>query len=203
MPHSEKPADVDSGRERMAVRAGLQILADARDENTVVVTNQGASRVWPLLATHPLDFHYNPSTMGGAVPLGLGLALGRSDRQVIVVSGDGALLMSLGSLVTVVASGATNMTVVVLDNGMYEVTGGQRTPGSMAAIDYEALARSIGFVTSMTFSDSVEWREKAGDALRSPGPRLISLRVAAAQAADMLTPATPMAEQLGRLSRNL
>jgi sulfopyruvate decarboxylase subunit beta len=195
--HSEKVID------RMSVRACLQALADARDDRTVIVTNQGAARVWPLLASHPLDFHYNPSTMGGAVPLGLGLAMGQPAMQVVVVSGDGALLMSLGSLVSVVAAGVQNITVVVLDNGLYEVTGGQRTPGYTAAVDYAGLAKSLGFVTALTFSEAAEWRANAGAALHAPGPRFITLRVAAARSEDMLTPAPPMAEQLAQLSRHL
>ena len=89
MPH-------DKSNNRMAVRDALGVLVRCRDDRTLVVTNQGAARVWPLLESHALDFHYNPSTMGGAVPFGLGLALAKPALHVVVVSGDGALSMRIG-----------------------------------------------------------------------------------------------------------
>ncbi|MCA9271116.1 MAG: hypothetical protein KDA41_21690, partial [Planctomycetales bacterium] len=111
---------------RMKVETALEILAAQRGEDQIVVSNQGSARLWPRISQRPLDFNYNPSTMGGAVPLGLGLALADPRREVTVLSGDGSLLMSLGSLVSVVDSGAENISIVLLDNGLYEVTGGQR-----------------------------------------------------------------------------
>src|SRR5262245_30394231 len=92
----------------MPVVKALQVLIDLRQDDRIVVTNQASARIWPKLSRHRLDFHYNPSTMGGAIPLALGLAMAQPRRQVLVVSGDGALLMNLGSLVTVAASGVTN-----------------------------------------------------------------------------------------------
>src|SRR5687768_14065706 len=88
----------------MPVVAALQALIDLRTDDGIVVTNQASARIWPKLERHSLDLHYNPSTMGGAVPLALGLALAQPARQVLAISGDGALLMSLGSLVTVVGT---------------------------------------------------------------------------------------------------
>src|SRR3954469_590197 len=82
----------------MPVVAALQVLIDLRRDDQVVVTNQASARIWPKLSQRALDLHYNPSTMGGAIPLALGLAIAQPDRQVLVVSGDGALLMNLGSL---------------------------------------------------------------------------------------------------------
>src|SRR4029453_17123935 len=124
----------------MPVVPALQVLIDFRSRDQIVVTNQASARVLPKLTPHPLDLHYNPSTMGGAIPLALGLALAQPRRHVLVVSGDGALLMSLGALVTVVGAGAANLTIVVLDNGLYEVTGGQKTPAAGTSLDLAALA---------------------------------------------------------------
>jgi len=161
----------------MSVVDALQVLIDLRRDDQIVVTNQGSARVWPKLAHHPLDFHYNPSTMGGAIPLALGLAIAQPRREVLVVSGDGALLMNLGSMVTVVAAGATNLTVVVLDNRLYEVTGGQRTPAAGTAADLAGLARAAGFPTVETFRELADWRGRAAKALSLSGPRFISLEV--------------------------
>jgi Thiamine pyrophosphate-requiring enzymes [acetolactate synthase, pyruvate dehydrogenase (cytochrome), glyoxylate carboligase, phosphonopyruvate decarboxylase] len=192
-----------SERTKMPVVEALQVLIERRQANRLVVTNQGASRLWPKLARHPLDLHYNPSTMGGAVPLALGLALAQPQREVLVVSGDGALLMSLGSLVTVAGSGAVNLTVVVLDNGLYEVTGGQQTPAAKSCVDYVGLARSAGFPSASRFADLVVWREQASAAMTAPGPRLISLEVDRAPPEYLRSATPPLAEQLVNFRRTL
>ena len=88
---------------RIALVSALQVLHDLRRDQ-VIVTTMGAAREWMRLSDHPLDFHYVPSTMGGGIPLALGIALSRPGHDVIVLSGDGSLLMSLGSLVTVAAN---------------------------------------------------------------------------------------------------
>jgi thiamine pyrophosphate-dependent acetolactate synthase large subunit-like protein len=187
----------------MPVRAALQVIAEARNADAIVVTNQGSSRVWPLLANHPLDFHYNPSTMGGAIPFGLGLALADPTRSVIVVTGDGALTMSLGSLISVAAARAKNLTIIVLDNGIYEVTGGQRTGASLAQVNYARLAAAAGLTSTYGFADEVTWREQVHTVLASPGPRCVALRVAPAEEDDLLTSPEPMARQLARVSAEL
>jgi thiamine pyrophosphate-dependent acetolactate synthase large subunit-like protein len=185
------------------LRDALQVLVELRDETTVVVTHQGSSRVWPRIAEHPLDFHYNPSTMGGAVPFGLGLALAMPRMQVMVISGDGSLTMSLGSLVSVAASGAENVTVVVLDNGLYEVTGGQRVPSRQARVDFAALALSAGFASASNWDDLALWQQEAGCFLQQPGPRLIALRVETALPEDMHTSLPSIAGRLAQLAARL
>ena len=188
---------------RMPVVDAVQVLIDHRTPGQVVVTNQGAARLWPKLSRRPLDLHYNPSTMGGAIPLALGLALAQPQRDVLVVSGDGALLMSLGALVTVSGSDATNLTVVVLDNGLYEVTGGQQTPAASAAVDFADLARSAGFPSASRFGDLAVWREQAAAALAAPGPRFISLEVWPMPPEMLRSPTPPLAEQLAAFRRAL
>lgn len=191
----------DDTNARMTVRGALAVLAELRDDKTIVVTNQGSARVWPLITNHSLDFHYNPSTMGGAIPFGLGLALANPLLHVIVISGDGALTMSLGSLVSVIATGATNVTVVVLDNGIYEVTGGQKTAANMAGVDYVALAGSVGFHAAFGFDRETIWREEGRTVMGAPGPRFVALRVEKALPEDMATPALPIADQISRLTK--
>jgi len=150
----------------MPLAGALQTLNDAR-EGRVVVTTMSAAREWPRISDHPLDLNYLPSAMGQGLALGLGVALARPEREVVVLHGDGATLMSLGSLVTVAASGATNITVVVVDNGVYEVTGGQRTAGASCGVDFAAMARAAGFVTVGTFDDLKVWRAAAAETLQS------------------------------------
>ncbi|HZN33365.1 MAG TPA: thiamine pyrophosphate-dependent enzyme [Pirellulaceae bacterium] len=186
----------------MPVADAVQVLIDHRASGQIVVTNQGAARLWPKLSRRPLDLHYNPSTMGGAIPLALGLALAQTQREVLVVSGDGALLMSLGALVTVSGSGAANLTVVVLDNGLYEVTGGQKTPAT-AAVDFAGLAKSAGFPSAYRFRDLAVWRGQAAAALSAAGPRFISLEVEPMPPEYLRSPTPPLAEQIVEFRREV
>lgn len=198
-----KPSVSDTSSRGMSLVDALRVLAEARGSEQVVITNQGASRIWPKISQHELDFHYNPSTMGGAIPLTLGMALADSSREYLVVTGDGALLMSLGSLVSVVGAGVTNVTVIVLDNGLYEVTGGQKTPASEGFLDYCEVARATGFPSVKEFNAIDALRLEISPFLSSPGPRLASLVVDSVHAEDLQSPPIPMADQLGRLRLSL
>jgi sulfopyruvate decarboxylase subunit beta len=177
----------------------LQVLIDHRQERDIVITNQGSARVWPQLARQPLDFHYNPSTMGGALPLALGLALAQHDRHVMCVSGDGALLMSLGSLVTTASAGPRNLTIVVLDNGLYEVTGGQKTAATNVLIDWPTLARAAGFPSAQSFDELSAWKAGAAEVLAKAGPRFISLVVRPTPIAYLHAATPPITEQVASL----
>ena len=183
----------------MPVVEALRVVVDRCDGDQIVVTNQGSARIWPKLRRRSLDLHYNPSTMSGAIPLALGLALAQPQREVLAISGDGSLLMSLGSLVTVVGSGATNLTIVLLDNGLYEVTGGQETPAARIAVDYAGLAQAAGFPTAEEFRELADWQARAGDVLALPGPRFIRLVVSAAPHEYLTGSTPPLAEQLAGL----
>lgn len=197
-----KPTD----RPRMPLLDALRVLVPLRGER-VVVTTMGAAREWPKLSQHPLDLHYIPSAMGQAPNLGLGLALARADREVLVLNGDGAMLMNLGALVTIVASGARNMTLMVLENGIYEVTGGQQTAAAQAngpaQVDLAEMAHAAGFATAMRFDQLDTWQQQAGSFLNSPGPRFCVLAVAPVGAAYHLEAPGPMAERLARFQSAL
>lgn len=182
----------------MPVEDALQTLQSLRHPQQIVVTNQMSARLWPAVSDSPLDLNYNPSTMGGAVPLALGLALGQPARKVLAISGEGALLMSLGSLVTVVDSGVTNLTVIVLDNKMYEVTGGQRTAASANRVDFAGLARAAGFASVHHFQNDDAWRAGGAEAIAGSGPRFIWLEVQRSQPRPLPQP-RPLREQLTRL----
>jgi len=131
--------------------------------------------------------------------LALGLALAKPQREIIVVSGEGSLLMSLGSLVTVAGSGATNMTIVVLDNGMYEVTGGQATPATQIPVDFAALARAAGFPTAIHCSNLNRWRDQAPAGFSAAGPRLMWLQVGPTDAKILKTPSGDIKPRIARL----
>ena len=125
----------------MTHREALEILAQHRGQRIVIPT-MASIAIWPLLSDTPLDFAYMPSAMGQGPTLGLGLALAQPERGVIVLNGDGSMLMNLGSLVTL-ANHPANIYVVVMDNGIYEVTGGQPTAGT-GHTDFAAMAQAAG-----------------------------------------------------------
>ena len=187
----------------MNVRESLEVLSRVRGSDDVVITNQGSARIWPLISQHPNDFQYNPSTMGGAIPLALGVALAQPYREVVVVSGDGALLMSLGSLVSVIGSGCQNLTIIVLENGSYEVTGGQRTPASGTAIDFSTIASGVGFANTHAFGDLAAWSHHAEKMFETKEPRFVNLKVGPADRQDLQTPAEVAVEQIHRFQTAL
>src|SRR5580700_9760639 len=101
----------------MTVQQALQVLAHHRGER-IVITTMTAVGVWPALSDTPLDFAFMPSAMGHGPGLALGLAIACPERGVIMVNGDGSMLMSLGSLVTLAAHPA-DVYLVVMDNALY------------------------------------------------------------------------------------
>jgi thiamine pyrophosphate-dependent acetolactate synthase large subunit-like protein len=157
-----------------------------------------AAREVPRLSQHPLDLHFVPSTMGGGPPLGLGLALAQPQRQVLVLTGDGSLLMNLGALVTVASSGAANLTIAVLDNGVYEVTGGQKTAASDVGVDYAGLAQAAGFANVAQFADAGDLERRMARVQQAPGPRFIWLQVEPLTSNYELSSPGPMHERLER-----
>jgi thiamine pyrophosphate-dependent acetolactate synthase large subunit-like protein len=139
--------------------------------------------------------------MGHGPSLGLGLALAQPERGVIVLNGDGCTLMSLGNLVTL-AHQPANMFVVILDNGHYEVTGGQPHAGG-GGVDYATIARGAGIGRVYTFATLADWQAGAAEALAGLGPVVIHLKVEALHGQKTPKPPRPMAEQIRRLQQAL
>ncbi len=193
----------EGNADRMDVVEALRVLAELRRPGQIVVTNQGSARLWPTLSNDPLDFNYNPSTMGGAVPLGLGLALAQPDREVLIISGDGSLLMSLGCLVTVIDSGVTNLSIVLLDNGIYEVTGGQQTPAAATRTDFAGLARAAGFPNVAHFWNIRDWMHRAPNLFQLRGSRFIWLEVQPTTFPSSQGESRPISERFEAASRQL
>src|SRR5262249_57050667 len=120
------------------------------------------------------DFAYIPSAMGHAPALGVGLALAQPARGVVVVNGDGCTLMSLGCLVTLAQTRA-NVFLLVMDNGLYEVTGGQPVAGA-GRTDFAGLARAAGVGRVYAFDGLAAWEAGAAEAPGRVGPAAVWLR---------------------------
>ena len=118
-------------------------------ENELVICNIGfPSRELYEIDDRPRNF-YMIGSMGLASSIGLGLALAKPYEDVVVIDGDGSLLMNMGSLVTVFANNPSNLTWIVIDNGAYGSTGNQDTYAQK--LDLIDIARSVGFESSYDF----------------------------------------------------
>jgi sulfopyruvate decarboxylase subunit beta len=184
----------------MTLKEALTPLVALRGDR-VVVTTMSAVGEWPKLCDSPLDFHYLPSSMGQGVPLGLGIALARPGRGVIVITGDGGLLMNLGCLVTL-AGHDVPVSVVLIDNGLYEVTGGQPVAGA-GRTDFAGLAKASGLKSVVTFDAADKWTNGCAAFLKTATPTFAWLKVKGER--GKLTPSAPrpMAEQIARLQSAL
>jgi thiamine pyrophosphate-dependent acetolactate synthase large subunit-like protein len=125
----------------------------------------------------PSIFHMWNS-MGMASSIGLGVALARPDLRVVVLDGDGALLMNLGSLATERMAGVSNLVHVVWDNGGWEITGGQPA-GTAFGVDLEVVGRGCGFERTASVDDLDGFRRAFARALADDLAWLIVARVAA------------------------
>jgi sulfopyruvate decarboxylase subunit beta len=164
--------------------SALEVLRRERRANEIVIPTMGSAREWMKLGdAHPLDFVLVPSAMGHGTSIGLGLALARPDHRVIVCMGDGSMLMNLGSLASIVAAAASNLVVIVFDNGVFEVTGQQPTAGGSGAratgqaVDFAAVARACGFESVHRYSDADDWSAGARRVLDAKGPTFVALDV--------------------------
>lgn len=172
----------------------LDVLHTARGE-AIVIPSMGAAREWAVrFEPHPLDFIHVPSSMGHTPGWGLGLALAQPGRRVIACCGDGSLLMNLGCLVTIAAAAPANLTLLVLDNAAYEVTGGQPTPAALlrhGTVDFGALARASGLRTVHQFTSLDSWGAAAERVLFESGPVCVILRVQSDPTAGPVGPLPP------------
>jgi thiamine pyrophosphate-dependent acetolactate synthase large subunit-like protein len=184
----------------MTQREALEVLAAHRGER-VVVTTMSSIALWPGLSDTPLDFAYIPSAMGQAPALGLGLALAHPRRGAVVVNGDGCMLMNLGSLVTL-ADQRANVFLLVLDNGLYEVTGGQPLAGA-GRTDFAGLARAAGIPRVYAYDSLATWRAGAAEALAGQGPVVVWLKVEGRLGQKTPAPPRPMSEQVAQLKQAL
>jgi sulfopyruvate decarboxylase subunit beta len=184
----------------MTHRDALHVLARHR-RNQVVVTTMGSVGIWPELSDSPLDFHYLPSSMGQGVPLGLGICLARPGQGVVVLVGDGGLLMNLGCLVTV-AQFTVPLTILLINNRLYEVTGGQDVANA-GKTDFAAIARGAGLSQVYSCSSLDEWQTAAPNALNATGPVFVELHVAGERGRKTPAAPRPMAEQITRLREAL
>ena len=159
----------------------LQLLAKHRKDE-VVVTTMGLTVPWAKLSTHPLDYASVGSAMGHAADFALGIALAKPEKEVIVLNGDGSMLMCLGTLATITGLSAppSNYTLFVCDNGTYEVTGNQPVPGNRG-FSWTTIAKGVGFQQVYEFAEADALEAALPNILkRGAGPVFVNLKIAQA-----------------------
>ena len=153
----------------------LKVLARHRTGEIVVAVYKAAQE-WIHISPSELNYTF-VGAMGQASSHALGLALGRPDKRVIVLDGDGSLLMNLGSLVTIGDAAPKNLIHCVCENGTYETNGGVAVPGARR-VSFAAIARAAGYPKCYEFDNLEEWDREVGRILREQGPILVDLKVA-------------------------
>lgn len=127
-------------------------------------------------AGHRPQNFYMLGSMGLAFPIALGVALAQPDRRVFALEGDGSLLMQLGALSTIAALKPKNLTMIVMDNGIYQITGAQPTPAAGVA-DLVAIALGSGLANSAWAADEEDFERLVDAAMSVDEPSLIALRI--------------------------
>jgi thiamine pyrophosphate-dependent acetolactate synthase large subunit-like protein len=130
--------------------------------------------LWASGPERPQNF-YMLGSMGLAIPIALGVAIAQPRRHVVALEGDGSLLMQLGCLGTVAMRAPRNLTIVVWDNGAYQITGSQPTV-SAHGTDLVAAARACGIADSHWAADEDDFDRLVSRALEG-GPTLIAAKI--------------------------
>jgi thiamine pyrophosphate-dependent acetolactate synthase large subunit-like protein len=155
--------------------------------NLLVVAGLG-STAWDCAAAgdSPLTFPLW-GAMGNAAMVGLGLALAQPSRRVLVITGDGELLMGLGSLATIGVQRPRNLGVAVIDNERYGETGMQATH-TAGGVDLAAVARGCGFAQAYCIGDPGQLEAARRALIGEPGPVFVQLKVATEKLPLVLPP---------------
>jgi phosphonopyruvate decarboxylase len=179
----------------------LRAIAAARGD-AVCVPTMTTLPAWRDIAPDDLSVAC-VGFMGGASSIGLGIALARPDRRVIVFDGDGSLLMQLGSLATIAGSRARNFVHLLFKNGVYHTSGAQETPGGLT-VDFAMMARAAGYRQTSTIADLAEFQRRLPGLLKDEGPIFAELLTGLAAQTPMTSPrGAPFAEQIETLRTRL
>jgi thiamine pyrophosphate-dependent acetolactate synthase large subunit-like protein len=152
-----------------------RLVAKLKNEEAVV-GGIGNTNFDLWAAGHRPQNFYMLGSMGLAFPIALGVALAQPKRHVIALEGDGSLLMQLGCLSTIAMLAPKNLTMVVMDNGIYQITGSQPTPAAASA-DLIAIAVASGLSNSSWAADEEDLERLIDQSLVNDGPTLIGVRI--------------------------
>ena len=165
-----------SGNPKVLNRADLsrRLVSKLRDQ--AVVAGIGNANFDLFAAGHRAQNFYMLGSMGLACPIALGVALAQPERGVIALEGDGSLLMSLGCLATIATVAPRNLTLIVWDNGIYQITGKQQA-ATGGATDIVAVARGAGIASSEWVRDQAHFEKLLARRFDDGGPVLLAVKI--------------------------
>lgn len=189
--HSTPPARFET------LKSMLPILP----ENAAVVATTGkCGRELFTLSDRPQHF-YMVGSMGSASAIGLGIAINQRDRPVVVLDGDGAALMRLGTMATIGAEAPRNLVHIILDNGTHDSTGGQ--PTGSQNVDFVQIAGSVGYRTAHRCDTLSGLQSALKEALKGQGPHLIHMAIRPGSIDDLGRPTLSPADVAKRFRQFL
>lgn len=192
-------AELSMAEARPSRREILRRVAEnSRPDDVIVATTGYTGRELYALEDRPNQI-YMVGSMGCASSLGLGLAIAQADRRVIVLEGDGALLMRLGALATVGYQRPKNFLHIALDNEVHESTGGQSTVSH--SIDFAAIARACGYPVVASTADPEEVARRARSS--AEGPEFLHVKIAPGTPDSLPRPTITPAQVARRLRAHL
>jgi thiamine pyrophosphate-dependent acetolactate synthase large subunit-like protein len=154
-------------------------LLESKRNGAVIVPTMNANNVHfglpSVTNNEQLDFPLS-GCMGKASSVGLGLALAHPERKVMVLDGDGSLLMNLGAMVTLADNAPQNLVHFLFDNGVYAVTGGQPVPGA-GRVDWEKTASAAGYAATFSFDNLEDLSTRIDEVMGASGPVFVHLAV--------------------------
>jgi sulfopyruvate decarboxylase subunit beta len=165
------------------VEAIERVAAGLGDDCLVVACNGMIGRELYTIAERPGNF-YMIGSMGLAASIGLGLARRQPGRRVLVLDGDGNVLMNMGALGNVAQAAPPNLRHLVLDNGVHASTGGQRTISG--AVPLEEVARACGYRRAARVADPPALEAALATLWEEPGPAMLLVEVEPGQASHGL-----------------
>src|SRR5438552_7386925 len=165
----------------------LRVIQAARG-NAICIPTMTTGPAWRDIAPDDLSAGC-VGFMGGASSLGLGLALARPERRVIVFDGDGSLLMQLGSLATIAGARPRNLLHLLFKNGVYHTSGSQEIPGGLT-VDFVTMARGAGYKTALAVTELDDFKRRLPSMLTDEGPLFVELHTG-------LADKTPMTDRSG------
>ena len=154
-------------------------LLESKRNGAVIVPTMNANNVHfglpSITNNEQLDFPLS-GCMGKASSVGLGLALAHPERKVMVLDGDGSLLMNLGAMVTLADNAPQNLVHFLFDNGVYAVTGGQPVPGA-GRVDWKKTASAAGYAATFSFDNLEDLSTRIDEVMGASGPVFVHLAV--------------------------
>lgn len=159
----------------MMNRVDIMKLLKKQITNEIVVSTYSCALDWIAQGERELNY-YSHGAMGLGSSHGLGLALARPERKVVVLDGDGSLLMNLSTLVTIAGQAPRNLVLLCFQNDAYEANGGHPIPQART-VDFPGIARSAGIDKSSSIDSFAEFERRLPEILKGDGPTFVTLHI--------------------------